>query len=106
MFYLKFKLLLDKIISENSIFKLKITNIWVIKYQKRGMLYAYILLQLEEHYCLNKAKIIDKVILAKLFNPNKYRGQELFNIILKYFIYNPYNKYNLNTSYIVKQNNK
>jgi hypothetical protein len=64
MFFLKVKEMLVNLC--NSIFSLYLAYIYVIKYQKQGLLHMYLLLFVITKY--DSLKIVNKVICAKLLN--------------------------------------
>jgi hypothetical protein len=64
MFFLKVKEMLTNLC--NSIFGLYLAYVYVIKYQKQGLLHMYLLLFVTTKY--NSLKIVNKIICAKLLD--------------------------------------
>jgi hypothetical protein len=78
--------------------------IYIIKYQKRKLLYAYFFIFLNGGHAFSESERIDSVIYTKFpdrtLNPDKF----LISIIKKMIIHNIYGFLNFNTSYIIKKN--
>ena len=85
VFILKLKAILDRLLNHHILGQV-IGHTYVIKFQKRGLPHAYILLIIHPDDRIQTIADIDNIIRAEI--PNKNEDLELYTLVLKYIIYN------------------
>jgi hypothetical protein len=82
---LKFDALLKDI--KNGVLSNVIIKIWVIEFQKRGLLHAHILLILDEASKLRTAEDYDSMVSAKI--PDPIRHLEAYETVILCMVHGP-----------------
>ena len=82
-----------------------VSHVITIKYQKRGLLYIYLLLNIKNsNFSQYTLANINEVIYTKLPKPSQDPSREIFNLVTSYIVYLLYRVLNPNTPYIRNKN--